>query len=107
MWDSVIELLKPVYGLVDGPKAWNTALTNTLVGLGCRQSALDPCVFHYFPKQASWRSEVCGVLAVHDEDLAFAGTAEFFSQVMYPLRQKNPFKHWTVKSGNFLGCKLH
>ena len=52
---------------------------------------------------------MCGVLAVHVDNLAFAGTAGFFSQVMYLLRQneKYPFKHWTVKSGDFLGWKLH
>ena len=38
---SLVELIKPVYGLVDVPRLWWESLSKTLVGLGMKASELD------------------------------------------------------------------
>ena len=45
--DSVIELCKCVYGLMDAPRKWWESITSTLVSLGMKQSNLDPCTFFW------------------------------------------------------------
>ena len=46
--DSVIELCKRVYGLMDAPRKWWESITSTLVSLGMKQSSLDPCSFLWY-----------------------------------------------------------
>ena len=99
---SVIELLKPVYGLVDAPRAWNESFSRSLRELGCRQSALDPCLFYSYGKNDAW-SEVQGVIALHVDDLLFGGTSMFEREIMGSLRERYPFKHFKKQAGEFLG----
>ena len=47
--DSIVELIKPVYGLADAPRACFDTLTAALTGLNCTQSEVDACVFDLLP----------------------------------------------------------
>ena len=98
---AVVELLKPVYGLADAPKAWYDTLCAALCELGCKQSELDPCVFHYHRG-----GKAMGILAFHVDDILFGGTEEFLQDVMGRLRARFPIKHWKVGQGEFLGKQL-
>ena len=98
---SIVELLKPVYGLADAPKAWFDTLTTTLRHLGCVQSALDACVFYY--RKGSGTQ---GIMAIQVDDILFGGSEQFITAIMEPLKAKFPFKHWKVGEGEFLGKKL-
>ena len=40
---SLIELLVPVYGLMDAPMEWHVTVTDELVKLGFRKCLLEPC----------------------------------------------------------------
>ena len=48
------------------------------VGLGLRQSALDPCVFYY----RSADGTLGGLIGTEVDDLLIAGTAEFHTKVL-------------------------
>lgn len=76
--DSVIELVPPVYGFADAPRAWNVSVTRYLRSLGLKQSSLDPCVM-YLHNDAK---KLCGVLAIHVDDLVRGGSEKFYEQVI-------------------------
>eukprot|EP00439_Symbiodinium_sp_Y106_P023316 s10_g2.t2 len=44
----VMRLLKPIYGLVDAPRAWYREACSRLEALGFRRHPLDQCVFLYY-----------------------------------------------------------
>ena len=99
--DTLLKLLKPVYGLSDAPRAWFTKLKNTLLQLGLKQSLLDPCLYHY------WRNgRMEGSLAVHVDDLITTGSAIFESNILKKLKEAFPFKHWKQNGGEFLGRRI-
>ena len=95
--DDVIELRKPVYGLVDAPKLWWDSLTRTLTDLNMVQSQLDKCMFYY----RDGNGRLLGMIAFHVDDLICGGSEEFRRNVFEPLKAKYPFKHVTVGNGEF------
>ena len=96
---AVIELLKPVYGLADAPKAWHRSFTQALAKLGCVASKLDQCV--YFCRSSD--GVLQGIIALHVDDMACGGTQWFHDSVLRRLREAFPFKHFKKKAGDFLG----
>ena len=99
--DAIFQLTKCVYGLMDAPLRWWKCLSGTIRQLGMKQSELDPCIFYWFHQQ-----QLAGVIAAHVDDLLLGGNAEFLEQVVKPLKEKYPFKHWKVNQSEFLGRRL-
>ena len=66
-----------------------------------RVSRFDPCLYYYYVG-----GKVAGTIALHVDDLVAGGTEAFQKDVLGPLRQMFPFKHWKVGAGDFLGKKL-
>lgn len=99
--DDVVEVLKCVYGLVDAPRMWWQSFSRTLVGLGMKQSELDPCTFFWYAN-----GELGGLICLHVDDMIIGGNTEFHEVVLQPLRNRYPFKHWKKGSGMFLGKRL-
>jgi hypothetical protein len=99
--DSIFELTKCVYGLMDAPLRWWRSLTTTFRQLGVKQSVLDPCVFFWFHEK-----QCQGIFAVHVDDILFGGTDLFHEKVVCNLKQRYPFKHWKQKHADFLGRRL-
>ena len=91
---TLARLVKPVYGLMDAPRAWYKAVTATLRSLGMEQSKLDPCV--YIKKGLRG---VIGAIALHVDDMLMSGTREFEEDVLKKLRATYPFKHWKCGQG--------
>lgn len=100
--DAVVELIKPVYGLVDAPRCWWESLSKTLRELGMVASELDGCIFY----KRNVVGQLIGVIAFHVDDLVFGGTEQFMTEVFEPLQRKYPFKHAKHGSGEFLGKML-
>ena len=100
--EDVIQLRKPVYGLVDAPELWWDSLTKTLRDLNMKQSELVKCMFYYRDEHGVLQ----GVAAFHVDDLIFGGYGKFMTEVFEPLKKKYLFKHVTVGNGEFLGKKL-
>ena len=99
--DDVVEVLKCVYGLVDAPRIWWQSFSRTLVGLGMKQSELDPCTFFWYTN-----GELGGLICLHVDDMVIGGNTEFHEVVLQSLRNRYPFKHWKKGSGMFLGKRL-
>ena len=75
------KLNKNVYGLNDAARAWYSRLKFVLTDLGMLNSRLDPALFF-------WRSNhvLSGIMCVHVDDILFAGTAEFFTSIIVPMK---------------------
>ena len=99
--DNLVEVCKYVYGLADAPRQWFLCLSEELKRLGLRQSQLDPCCFYWYHNQT-----LSGVIAFHVDDLVIGGDAIFAEQVLKPLRERFPFKHWVEGQAKFLGRRL-
>ena len=99
--DTLFELTKCVYGLMDAPLRWWKSLEKTFKSLGMTQSQLDPCIFYWYD-----RSGLSGVIACHVDDLLIGGSANFATQVIDPLKKIYPFKHWKFGQSEFLGRAL-
>ena len=70
--NSVVELVKCVYGLCDAPRAWWLSFTRTLLDLGMKQSELDPCVYYWYHDEG-----LEGIIALHVDDMVIGGTGKF------------------------------
>lgn len=98
---SLLRIKKAVYGLIDAPREWYTALQQTMDEAKFRRSKLDTCLYYAWEK-----GRLVGALAIHVDDILFTGTAEFQNTYMQKLKDKYPFKHWKVNQGEFLGRYL-
>ena len=86
---------------MDAPLQWWKCFTAFLVGIGLKQSELDPCCFYYFHERV-----LHGVIALHVDDMVLGGSDVFLESIVRRMREKFPFKHWITKQGEFLGRQL-
>ena len=86
----IVELLKAVYGLCDGPLQFFRSLVDIFLELGLQQSVLDPCLFFYREK-----GELAGLIGTEVDDLIVAGTTSFNTKVLEPLRKRLVFGKWS------------
>ena len=99
--NTIFQLTKCVYGLMDAPLRWWKSLERTLKDLTMKQSELDPCIFYWYKNDV-----LHGALAVHVDDLLIGGSKDFMDEVIAPLKAKYPFKHWKTGKSDFLGRNL-
>jgi Reverse transcriptase (RNA-dependent DNA polymerase) len=64
--DCALELINNLYGQKQAGRAWNTYLTQGLIGLGFKQSTSDPCIF--------WRNGV--ILVINMDDTIVTGAVK-------------------------------
>ena len=65
--DQLIELLVPVYGLLDAPREWRKTVVKVLEGEGFVKSILEPC---WFTKRDRKTSKVVAMVLLEVDDLA-------------------------------------
>ena len=76
-------LKKNVYGLNDAARAWYSRLKDVLLGLGMKISHLDLALFFW------WHGNVlAGVMCIHVDDILWAGTPLFHTNVVEIMKQK-------------------
>ena len=92
--DAAIELLKPVKGLADAPRAWYQSFTKALDGMGCKAAQLDQCVYLSGVPQ--------GILALHVDDMLCGGAEWFHEHVLKKPRGRFHLKHFKRREGDFL-----
>ncbi|CAE7573255.1 RE1 [Symbiodinium sp. CCMP2592] len=82
---QLVEIVAGVYGLGDSPKHWRRTLREAILGLGYRESVMDPTV--YFHQS---RGVLNGAIAVEVDDLFTFGNS-VHSEKMQQLQQKFKF----------------
>ena len=94
--DSVLLLIKSLYGAKDAPKLWSDLLFKTLAELGFKQSRFEACMWY--------RKDILIVLYVDDCGIAFQ-SQKVLDDFIAALRAKN-FKLTVEESFNeFLGIQ--
>jgi hypothetical protein len=94
---SLIEVLKHVYGLGDGPFRWNRHLDAELKALGYVSLILEVCLYLLFDN-----GRLIGVLGLATDDF-FDGGEEQHAKDMEHLRKKYKFGKWAYRKGRFCG----
>ena len=95
---ALLKVEKAVYGLCDAPRQWHGKVQRTMLELGLKMSALDPCLYYHHKN-----GQLHGLLTIHVDDLITTGDAVFEEEILSRLKQKFPFKHWKQDEGEFLG----
>jgi len=86
--NSLMRLLKPIYGQADAPRAWYQVAKRRLEEVGFSQHKLDGCLFRLFG---------CCLVGLHVDDVLISGDpqSECYLDAKKLLRQNFNFKHWT------------
>ena len=74
---------KPVYGLVDAPKAWFDELTATIKAAGWIQALLDPALL--FKRSYG---KLSGIMSLHVDDIKTGGTDSVMAELSQILKRK-------------------
>ena len=95
---KVVRLNKSLYGLRQASRTFYKRLVSDLKRIGFEQSLSDPCVLRFM-----MGDEVMGMVAIHVDDILYAGTKSLAKAVVEALGDSLPTKNWgDVKL--FLGC---
>lgn len=82
--DRVWQLRRCLYGLNDAARQFYHSVLETLLLLGCQNSALDPSLFYKHDDNG----RLLGIIVSHIDDFLHAGDQEFDDTVMNPLRKR-------------------
>ncbi|CAB1120053.1 unnamed protein product [Ectocarpus sp. CCAP 1310/34] len=99
MSEKVVRLNKSLYGLKQASRTFYKRLVSELKRIGFEQSMSDPCVLRFM-----MGDEVVGMVAIHVDDILYAGTKSLAEVVVAALGDSLPTKNLgEVKF--FLGCE--
>ena len=88
------KLNKNVYGLNDAARAWYSRIKEVLLTLGVAMSRLDPALVY-----KTTNGVLSGIMCIHVDDIFWAGTASFKSEVMSALDRE--FCIGSICNGSF------
>ncbi|CAB1115195.1 unnamed protein product [Ectocarpus sp. CCAP 1310/34] len=98
MSGKVVRLNKSLYGLKQASRTFYMRLVSDLKRIGFEQSLSDPCVLRFM-----MGDEVMGMVAIHVDDILYAGSKSLAETVVAALGDSLPTKNLgEVKF--FLGC---
>ena len=102
----VMRLLKPIYGLVDAPRAWYREACSRLEALGFRRHPLDQCVFLYYDE--SKRLVLAVGLYVDDLLCIGDGSSKACCDAKARLKDAFAFREWHEgeRSVEYLGSQI-
>ena len=94
-----LELLKPVYGLKDAPRAWRRRLHTAMLAMKAEQLRTDRCIY-VFRRDGV----LIGICSSHVDDLKIAGEPELVKGVLSELTKL--FGRLKVVEGSFEHCGI-
>ena len=94
-----LELLKPVYGLKDAPRAWRRRLHTAMVELGAENLRTDRCIY-------VWRNgkKLIAICSAHVDDLKLAGEKDIVDHILSTLTQQ--FGKLKIVNDSFEHCGI-
>ncbi|CAB1112906.1 unnamed protein product [Ectocarpus sp. CCAP 1310/34] len=98
MSGKVVRLNKSLYGLKQASRTFYKRLVSELKRIGFEQSMSDPCVLRFM-----MGDEVVGMVAIHVDDILYAGTKSLAEVVVAALGDSLPTKN-LGEVRFFLGC---
>lgn len=112
---SLIELIRPAYGLNDAPTSWNREVSASLRSQGWVPLESDPCIMVLRdPKMkvpVKWDGQavtardlgIGGILVLHVDGLLFGGHAERLWGSVKDLESRFESGNWNSGQGEYLG----
>ena len=103
-------LHKPCYGQLDAPKRWHMEAARRLKDLGWVPHPMDPCLWLlYEPAQGDAVPALCGLLALHVDDMLGAGDPKSptYMAAEAALKQAFNFRTWQKDEPfDYCGAKM-
>jgi len=96
----VLQMLKPVYGLKDAPRAWRLRLDAELRKLGGHPMLSDAAIYLWHRDGPGGR--LCAILSTHVDDLKGGGDKDCITHIRQGLEKA--FGALTEKIGTFMHC---
>ncbi|CAB1104504.1 unnamed protein product [Ectocarpus sp. CCAP 1310/34] len=98
MSGKIVRLNKSLYGLKQASRTFYKRLVSDLLRIGFEQSLSDPCVLRFM-----MGDEVMGIIAIHVDDILYAGTKRLAEVIVEALGDSLPTKN-LGEVRFFLGC---
>ena len=90
--DTLMKLIKPMYGQVDAPRRWFLRAVNDLKSIGLRQHPLDPCILLSFNDSG----ECDGFINLYVDDFSGAGdiNSATWNTRVQKVKEMFKFRKW-------------
>ena len=96
----LVELLVPVYGLLDAPRAWRNTVVQHLEKEGFRKSILEQC---WYVKRNPSSRKIEAMMLLEVDDFVIASTEQYKSQLEESLKHRFVFGKWAVGEEDYAG----
>ena len=96
--DSLIELIKPVYGLDDAPLRWHKTLLRFFNELGFERSLLEPC---WLVKRVN--GSIQAMVLIEVDDINVACVEGYKQQLQSAMTKRFQFGKWEHDQADFAG----
>ena len=96
----LIELLVPVYGLLDAPRAWRNTVVQHLEKEGFRKSILEQC---WYVKRNPISRKIEAMMLLEVDDFVIASTEQYKSHLEESLKHRFVFGKWAVGEEDYAG----
>ena len=100
--DTVWKIIKPLYGLKDASRRWNSKIDIDFKNLNLVQSNLDQALYY----MRDPNNELMGMLLIHVDDCIFCGIDTFHKTVIRPITKKYEISSEDVGEFTFTGWNL-
>ena len=97
----VWRLRKPLYGLKEASLKWYESLMDILESHGGIRTTIDPCLVMF----TSMR-KLCGMMAIHVDDICYAGTRKWKEGFVPELGKRFPFASEKHGSFTYIGLEV-
>ena len=84
---TLLEAVKPVYGLDDAPMRWHKTFTDFLKSIGFRRTLLEACLYVRY----SETGRLLAIVLIEVDDLLVAAEAPYMKEVRDALHKKFVF----------------
>eukprot|EP00971_Amphidinium_carterae_P221018 4388114-Amphidinium_carterae.1 len=99
----IVELVKEIYGLPPGPRAWRNTFLHVCKELDFTIHPLSACVLTWYGKTNGSKKErtLKGVLLLQVDDILVAGEGEEWKRTLGKLRQRFTCGKWVSLMGSY------
>ena len=98
---TIWKLRKSVYGMNDAGRKWFLKVKETLEKLGCSQSKLDHCLFHFKSS-----NKLDGILVIWVDNLFYAGNKLFREKVVSKFGEEFMIGRTEEETFTYIGLQI-
>ena len=99
---KIWQLIKPVYGLDDGPRCWYQSLAKYLESIGGIQCKLDKALFSFYDRQKNLKA----LCLAHIDDLIISGEERDVKDIVEKIKSKYTISKHKTKLFTYVGLEI-